>query len=87
MLVTPYRAYWETSMTDARPFTVVCIADDSRSTERVDLVENTFVAFVMPNVSKAISAGRSDSREWLWSVYRPRHHRNVNDDPDEAWSV
>ena len=46
-------------MTDARPFTVVCVADDSRSTERVDLVENTFVAFVMAeNVSEAMAAGQ-----------------------------
>jgi hypothetical protein len=52
-------------MTDARPFTVVCVADDSRSTERVDLVENTFVAFVMAeNVSEAMATG-SGSGEWL----------------------
>ena len=45
-------------MTDGRPLTVVCVADDSRSTERVDLVENTFVAFVMAeNVSEAMAAG------------------------------
>jgi hypothetical protein len=41
-------------MTDARPFSVVCVADDSRTTERVDLVENTIVAFVMAeNVPEA----------------------------------
>ena len=51
-------------MTDARPFTVVCVADDSRSTERVDLVENTFVAFVMAeNVSEAMAAGQVQAAE------------------------
>ena len=53
-------------MADARPFTVVCVADDSRSTERVDPVENTFVAFVMAeNVSEARRPDGSGSRERL----------------------
>ena len=68
MLVIPYCVRWETYMTDARPFTVVCVADDSRSTVRVDPVENTFVAFVMAeNVSEAMAAGHagSGSREWF----------------------
>jgi hypothetical protein len=51
-------------MTDARPFTVVCVADDSRSTERADFVENTFVAFVMAeNVSEAMAAGQVQAAE------------------------
>jgi hypothetical protein len=51
-------------MADSRPFTVVCIVDDSRSTERLDLVENTFVAFVMANnVSQAMAAGQVQAAE------------------------
>ena len=80
-------------MTDARPFTVVCVADDSRSTERVDLVENTFVAFVMAeNVSEAMAAGQVQAAEsglgpnepidWAVVFMAEGHHRNVNDDPD-----
>jgi hypothetical protein len=56
--------HWETGMTDARPFTVVCVADDSRTTERVDLVENTIVAFVMvENVPDAMAAGQAQAAE------------------------
>ena len=80
-------------MTDARPFTVVCVADNSRSTERVDLVENTFVAFVMAeNVSEAMAAGQVQAAEsglgpnepidWAVVFMAEGHHRNVNDDPD-----
>ena len=80
-------------MTDTRPFTVVCVADDSRSTERVDLVESTFVAFVMAeNVSEAMAAGQVQAAEsdlgpnepidWAVVFMAEGHHRNVNDDPD-----
>ena len=93
MLVIPYCVQWETSMTDARPFTVVCVADNSRSTERVDLVENTFVAFVLAeNVSEAMAAGQVQAAEsglgpnepidWAVVFMAEGHHRNVNDDPD-----
>ena len=82
-------------MTDARPFTVVCVADDSRSTERVDLVENTFVAFVMAeNVSEAMAAGQVQAAEsglgpnepidWAVVFMAEGHHRNVNDDQDNS---
>ena len=95
MLVIPYHDHWETSMTDARPFTVVCVADDSRSTERVDLVENTFVAFVMAeNVSEAMAAGQVQAAEsglgpnepidWAVVFMAEGHHRNVNDDKDNS---
>jgi hypothetical protein len=93
MLVTPYHDRWEANMTDARPFTVVCVADDSRSTKRVDLVENTFVAFVMAdNVSEAMRTGQVQAAEsglgpnepidWAVVFMAEGHHRNVNDDPD-----
>ena len=93
MLVIPYCVRWETYMTDARPFTVVCVADDSRSTVRVDPVENTFVAFVMAeNVSEAMAAGQVQAAEsglgpnepidWAVVFMAEGHHRNVNDDPD-----
>ena len=60
-------------MTDGRPLTVVCVADDSRSTERVDLVENTFVAFVMAeNVSEAMAAG-----DRTVGVRRARVHHTI----------
>jgi hypothetical protein len=40
------------------------VADDARSTERVDLVENAFVAFVMAeNVSEAMAAGQLQAAE------------------------
>jgi hypothetical protein len=40
------------------------VADDARSTERVDLVENTFVAFVMAeNVSEAMAVGQLQAAE------------------------
>ena len=76
-------------MAESRPFTVVCLSDDSRSTERIDLVENTFVALVMAeNVSEAMAAGQGPgSRKWfrteranrLGAVYgrraSPQHQR------------
>ena len=65
----------------------------SRSTERVDLVENTSVAFVMAeNVSEAMAAGQvqvaesglrpNEPIDWALVFMVERHHRNVNDDKD-----
>ena len=59
----------------------------------VDLVENTFVAFVMAeNVSEAMAAGQVQAAEsglgpnepidWAVVFMAEGHHRNVNDDPD-----
>ena len=63
MLVTPYHDHWDASMTDAIPFAVVCVADNYCTTERVDLVENTFVAFVMAEMNR---------RRWRQDRFRQR---------------
>jgi hypothetical protein len=66
-----------------------------RAPERVDLVENTFVAFVMAeNVSEAMAAGQVQAAEsglgpnepidWALVFMVERHHRNVNDDKDDS---
>ena len=82
-------------MTDARPFTVVCVAGDSRSTERIDLVENSFVAFVMAeNVTGGVAtvqvqaaesgSGPNELIDWAVVFMAEGHHRNVNDDKDDS---
>ena len=73
------------------PYTVVCVPDDSRSTERVDLVEYTYTALVMAQtISEAMAAGQVEANgqgpaapiNWAVVLYDGRHHRNVNDDQD-----
>jgi hypothetical protein len=75
------------------PFTVVCVPDDSRATERVDLEGATFVAHVMAaSISEAMAAGQvmaaesgtgpSEPIDWACVFMAKGHHRNVNDDPD-----
>ena len=47
-----------------RQMLCLSVADDARSTERVDLVENTFVAFVMAEkVCEAMAAGQLQAAE------------------------
>jgi len=81
-----------TSMTDARPFTVVCVADDSRTTERVDLVENPLSPSLRRRMYRgAMAAGQVQAAEsglgpnepidWAVVFMAEGHHRNVNRRP------
>jgi hypothetical protein len=76
-----------------KPYTVVCVPDASRATERIDLEESTYTAHVMArNISDAMAAGQVEAAEsglgpiepidWAAVFITEGHHRNISDDPD-----
>lgn len=72
-----------------QPFTVVCVYDDSRVTERIDLVENTQVLHLTADSPKdaylkgqieVSEATETEPIDWAVIFVCRGHHDNLNDE-------
>ncbi len=75
-------------MTEQQPYTVVCVPDDSRVAEQIDLVENTQVIHVLAESPRnayikgqleAAEATDTDPLDWAVIFLCDGHLENLND--------